>query len=47
MDSNDSMYGSDPKFLAEIKAVADTLVGEILAHLKAISSPEVSMSIYS
>ncbi|BFZ02646.1 hypothetical protein BsWGS_05685 [Bradybaena similaris] len=42
VDSNDSMYGSDPKFLAEVKAVADTLIGEILAHLKAISSPELA-----
>lgn len=43
MDSNDSMYGNDPKFLGEIKVVADTLIGEILNHLKSVSSPEVKV----
>ncbi|CAG5133662.1 unnamed protein product [Candidula unifasciata] len=40
VDSNDAMYGSDPKFLAELRAIADTLIGEMLSHLKAISGPE-------
>ncbi|XP_005101203.1 VPS35 endosomal protein sorting factor-like [Aplysia californica] len=40
VDSNDSMYGSDPKFVAEVQSMAATLIGEILAHLKTISAPE-------
>ncbi|CAL1536882.1 unnamed protein product [Lymnaea stagnalis] len=42
VDSNDSMYGNDPKFLAEVKSMADTLIAEILTHLKTISAPEFS-----
>ena len=41
VDSNDAMYGGDPKFLAEVKGVADTLITQILAHLKTLSTPEV------
>jgi hypothetical protein len=41
VDSNDAMYGSDPKFLAEVKGIADTLLTQILAHLKTLSIPEV------
>lgn len=42
MDSNDAMYGSDPKFLADVKSVGDTLLNQILSHLKTLSSPEAS-----
>ena len=41
VDSNDSMYGSDPKFLNEIKSMSSTLVEEILSHLKTLTQPEV------
>lgn len=34
VDSNDALYGSDPKFLAEISKICSTLIEEILAHLK-------------
>ncbi|XP_059139678.1 VPS35 endosomal protein-sorting factor-like [Physella acuta] len=40
VDSNDSMYGHDPKFLSEVKLMANTLIAEILSHLKSISTPE-------
>ncbi|KAK3713118.1 hypothetical protein RRG08_036730 [Elysia crispata] len=40
VDSNDSMYGCDPKFVSELKAIANTVIGEILSHLKTISTPE-------
>ncbi|KAL8591014.1 hypothetical protein ACOMHN_021779 [Nucella lapillus] len=40
VDANDAMYGGDPKFLAEVKGVADTLITQILAHLKTLSAPE-------
>ena len=47
VDSNDSMYGNDPKFVAEVKNMASTLIGEILAHLKTISNPEVCQNVLS
>ncbi|GFS04266.1 UPF0505 protein C16orf62-like protein [Elysia marginata] len=34
------MYGCDPKFVTELKNIANTVIGEILAHLKTISTPE-------
>ncbi|KAH9503976.1 VPS35 endosomal protein sorting factor-like [Bulinus truncatus] len=40
VDSNDSMYGNDPKYLTEVKSIANTLIAEILSHLKSIASPE-------
>lgn len=46
MDANDAMYGGDPKFLAEVKGVADTLTTQILAHLKSLSAPEVGIIYY-
>ncbi|KAK6187960.1 hypothetical protein SNE40_005876 [Patella caerulea] len=42
VDSNDKMYGHDKKYLNELKGMADTLVNEILNHLKTLSSPETS-----
>ncbi|XP_064636614.1 VPS35 endosomal protein-sorting factor-like [Lineus longissimus] len=40
MDSNDAMYGSDPKFLNEIKKICTTLMEEVLTHLKTLESTE-------
>ncbi|KAM3916661.1 VPS35 endosomal protein-sorting factor-like [Leptodactylus fuscus] len=36
VDSNDNLYGGDTKFLAEINKLCDTLIGQILEHLKAL-----------
>nr|DBA20299.1 TPA: hypothetical protein GDO54_016007 [Pyxicephalus adspersus] len=36
VDSNDNLYGGDAKFLAEIGKLCDTLIGQILDHLKAL-----------
>ncbi|XP_068100901.1 VPS35 endosomal protein-sorting factor-like isoform X1 [Hyperolius riggenbachi] len=36
VDSNDNLYGGDTKFLAEINKLGDTLIGQILEHLKAL-----------
>ncbi|KAK0049257.1 UPF0505 protein [Biomphalaria pfeifferi] len=40
VDSNDSMYGNDPKYLSEVKHMANTLISEILSHLKSIAAPD-------
>lgn len=34
VDSNDALYGNDPKFVAEICKICSTVTDEILAHLK-------------
>lgn len=34
VDSNDALYGGDPKFIAEVNKICSTLIDEILAHLK-------------
>uniref|UniRef100_A0A8C5QFY2 VPS35 endosomal protein-sorting factor-like n=1 Tax=Leptobrachium leishanense TaxID=445787 RepID=A0A8C5QFY2_9ANUR len=36
VDSNDGLYGGDTKFLTEINKLCDTLIGQILEHLKAL-----------
>ncbi|XP_063286402.1 VPS35 endosomal protein-sorting factor-like [Pelobates fuscus] len=36
VDSNDNLYGGDSKFLTEINKLCDTLIGQILEHLKAL-----------
>ena len=41
VDSNDMMYASDPKYVNEVKTMINTLVNEILSHLKTLASPEV------
>ncbi|XP_067859293.1 VPS35 endosomal protein-sorting factor-like isoform X2 [Heptranchias perlo] len=41
VDSNDNLYGSDPKFLAEINKLSETLIGQILDHLKTLGKDEV------
>lgn len=40
VESNDTLYGCDPKFLAEISEVCSTLVGEIFAQVKALDQQE-------
>ena len=37
MDSNDTMYGSDKKFLAEINSMCSTLIGQVLDHCKTLT----------
>lgn len=34
VDSNDTLYGWDPKFLAEVNKMSSIILDEILAHLK-------------
>lgn len=40
VDSNDSLYGGDKKFIAEISRIADTIVNLLLEHLKELSTTE-------
>lgn len=42
VDSNDALYGGDPKFIAEVNSISSTLLDEILSHLKMLSAPNVS-----
>ncbi|XP_056017683.1 VPS35 endosomal protein-sorting factor-like [Ostrea edulis] len=41
VDANDSMYGSDHKFLNELKSMCSTLVEEIVTHLKMLAQSEM------
>uniref|UniRef100_A0A672RXI0 VPS35 endosomal protein-sorting factor-like n=1 Tax=Sinocyclocheilus grahami TaxID=75366 RepID=A0A672RXI0_SINGR len=34
VDSNETLYGGDPKFIAEINKLCETLIGQVLDHLK-------------
>ncbi|KAM9304823.1 VPS35 endosomal protein-sorting factor-like isoform 2-T2 [Gastrophryne carolinensis] len=36
VDSNDNLYGGDLKFLTEVNKLCETLIGQILEHLKAL-----------
>ncbi|XP_037318819.2 VPS35 endosomal protein-sorting factor-like isoform X2 [Pungitius pungitius] len=40
VDSNETLYGGDPKFLSEINKLCETLIGQILDNLKALSRDE-------
>ncbi|XP_062387283.1 VPS35 endosomal protein-sorting factor-like isoform X2 [Sardina pilchardus] len=40
VDSNETLYGGDPKFTAEINKLCDTLIGQVLDHLKALGNGE-------
>uniref|UniRef100_A0A3Q2YTV6 VPS35 endosomal protein-sorting factor-like n=1 Tax=Hippocampus comes TaxID=109280 RepID=A0A3Q2YTV6_HIPCM len=40
MDSNETLYGGDPKFLSEINKMCETLIGQILDHLKSLGREE-------
>ncbi|XP_061912130.1 VPS35 endosomal protein-sorting factor-like [Entelurus aequoreus] len=42
MESNESLYGGDPKFLSEINKLCETLIGQILDHLKVLGREEQS-----
>lgn len=42
VDSNETLYGGDPKFLSEINKLCETLIGQILDHLKALGRDEQS-----
>ncbi|AWP17343.1 putative UPF0505 protein C16orf62 -like isoform 2 [Scophthalmus maximus] len=40
VDSNETLYGGDPKFLSEINKLCETLIGQILDHLKVLGRDE-------
>nr|KAF6491458.1 VPS35 endosomal protein sorting factor like [Molossus molossus] len=40
IDSNDSLYGGDSKFLAENNKLCETVMAQILEHLKALAKDE-------
>ncbi|KAJ8283461.1 hypothetical protein COCON_G00023110 [Conger conger] len=40
VDSNETLYGGDPKFLAEINKLCETLIGQVLDHLKTLGTNE-------
>uniref|UniRef100_A0A8C4HG36 VPS35 endosomal protein-sorting factor-like n=1 Tax=Dicentrarchus labrax TaxID=13489 RepID=A0A8C4HG36_DICLA len=40
VDSNETLYGGDPKFLSEINKLCETLIGQILDNLKALGRDE-------
>uniref|UniRef100_A0A3B3Y678 VPS35 endosomal protein-sorting factor-like n=1 Tax=Poecilia mexicana TaxID=48701 RepID=A0A3B3Y678_9TELE len=40
VDSNETLYGGDPKFLSEINKLCETLIGQILDHLKTLTRDE-------
>uniref|UniRef100_A0A3B3ZX31 VPS35 endosomal protein-sorting factor-like n=1 Tax=Periophthalmus magnuspinnatus TaxID=409849 RepID=A0A3B3ZX31_9GOBI len=42
MDSNETLYGGDPKFLSEINKLCETLIGQVLDHLKALGREETA-----
>lgn len=41
VDSNETLYGGDPKFIAEINKLCETLIGQVLDHLKGLGRDEV------
>ena len=38
VDLNDSLYGGDRKYVAELSKVAETLITEVLEHLKSLAT---------
>uniref|UniRef100_A0A6Q2WQP3 VPS35 endosomal protein-sorting factor-like n=1 Tax=Esox lucius TaxID=8010 RepID=A0A6Q2WQP3_ESOLU len=40
VDSNETLYGGDPKFVAEINKLCETLIGQVLDHLKILGRDE-------
>ncbi|KAG2455769.1 CP062 protein, partial [Polypterus senegalus] len=40
VESNETLYGGDPKFVAEINKLCDTLIDQILDHLKSLGKEE-------
>lgn len=41
VDSNETLYGGDPKFIAEINKLCETLIIQVLDHLKGLGRDEV------
>lgn len=41
VDSNDVLYGSDPKFIGELNRMCSVVVEEILNHLKYLGANEL------
>lgn len=41
VDSNDSLYGGDSKFLAENSKLCEVVMAQILEHLKILARDEV------
>uniref|UniRef100_A0A8B9NR03 VPS35 endosomal protein-sorting factor-like n=1 Tax=Accipiter nisus TaxID=211598 RepID=A0A8B9NR03_9AVES len=41
VDSNDTLYGGDSKFLTEINKLCETVIAQILDHLKTLGKEEV------
>lgn len=44
VDSNDSLYGGDSKFLAENSKLCEAVMAQILEHLKTLAKDEVGAS---
>uniref|UniRef100_A0A8D0AW33 VPS35 endosomal protein-sorting factor-like n=1 Tax=Sander lucioperca TaxID=283035 RepID=A0A8D0AW33_SANLU len=42
VDSNETLYGGDPKFLLEINKLSETLIGQVLDHLKGLGRDEAT-----
>uniref|UniRef100_A0A671SRX9 VPS35 endosomal protein-sorting factor-like n=1 Tax=Sinocyclocheilus anshuiensis TaxID=1608454 RepID=A0A671SRX9_9TELE len=40
VDSNETLYGGDPKFIAEINKLCETLISQVLDHLKELGQDE-------
>ncbi|KAM4623948.1 VPS35 endosomal protein-sorting factor-like isoform 2-T2 [Polymixia lowei] len=40
VDSNETLYGGDPKFIAEINKLCETLIGQVVDHLKVLGRDE-------
>ncbi|XP_028990789.1 VPS35 endosomal protein-sorting factor-like isoform X2 [Betta splendens] len=43
VDSNETLYGGDPKFLSELNKLCETLIAQILDHLKTLGRDEQSV----
>lgn len=41
VDSNDVLYGSDPKYIAELNKMCSVVIEEILNHLKYLGANEL------
>lgn len=39
MDSNDSLYAGDPKFVNKVAVLVGTLISQVLDHLKTLAHP--------
>ena len=47
VDSNDTLYGCDPKYLAEIVKLCQTIAEQILSSIKSLDTPEVKALLYT